>query len=279
MNHAIQQPDFWPLLAQAVGRLHVALVHFPVALLIVAAALEAWALVRSRGRGELSRAAGACVALGAVAAVFAAATGWLLAGLPAGHTDVEWHRWLGSATAAGALVAWAVRPRAEGQPLRPARARAHLAVLAAVASSTVVAGHMGGSLTHGSGYLTELWPRLLRRPPSHQPAPTPTARARSGPQTPFERAWAVLEERCVECHGPDKRKGWLRLDSRPAALAGGKHGPAIVPGDAQGSYLVARIYGRPPDDPMPPDDPLTDEQVRAIEAWIDDGAPWPQTPG
>ncbi|MHC5540251.1 c-type cytochrome domain-containing protein, partial [Singulisphaera rosea] len=34
----------------------------------------------------------------------------------------------------------------------------------------------------------------------------------------------VLVERCQSCHGPEKQKGGLRLDSRAALLAGGDSG-------------------------------------------------------
>ena len=42
----------------------------------------------------------------------------------------------------------------------------------------------------------------------------------------------LLQQHCVKCHGPEKQKGKLRLDSKQAALTGGKGGPSIVPGDA-----------------------------------------------
>ncbi|MFT3685598.1 MAG: DUF1549 domain-containing protein [Phycisphaerales bacterium] len=77
-----------------------------------------------------------------------------------------------------------------------------------------------------------------------------------------------------------KRKGGLRLDSREAVLKGGKHGPSVVVGDAASSYLMARVHGEGPDEQMPPEgDLLTDEQVKALEAWINDGAQWPAGQG
>jgi mono/diheme cytochrome c family protein len=36
----------------------------------------------------------------------------------------------------------------------------------------------------------------------------------------------ILNQNCVKCHGPEKQKGKLRLDSRAAALTGGGDGPA-----------------------------------------------------
>src|SRR5690606_27431357 len=62
----------------------------------------------------------------------------------------------------------------------------------------------------------------------------------------------VLAERCYKCHGPEKREGGLRVDSRAALVAGGDTGPAIVPGKPDEGYLLDAIrygdlYQMPPD--------------------------------
>jgi mono/diheme cytochrome c family protein len=86
----------------------------------------------------------------------------------------------------------------------------------------------------------------------------------------------IFEKSCFKCHGPEKQKGKLRLDSLEAALKGGEDAPNIVPKDSAKSTLVhsiARIGD--PDDAMPPEDkgtPLTKEQVGLVRAWIDQGA-------
>src|SRR5689334_3543601 len=48
----------------------------------------------------------------------------------------------------------------------------------------------------------------------------------------------LLESRCVGCHGADKIKGGLRLDSLEAVLKGGETGPAVVPGKPSESLLL-----------------------------------------
>src|SRR5262245_5336234 len=60
-----------------------------------------------------------------------------------------------------------------------------------------------------------------------------------------------LVEKCQECHGAEKQKGGLRLDSREAVLAGGESGPVIVPGEPGKSRLVQAI-GYAGDLRMPP---------------------------
>jgi mono/diheme cytochrome c family protein len=89
----------------------------------------------------------------------------------------------------------------------------------------------------------------------------------------------IFEKSCVGCHGPEKAKGKLRLDSLPAALKGGEDGKVVEPGDSAGSMLVQNVaHLGDPDDYMPPPKnkgnipPLTREQIALIRAWIDQGA-------
>ncbi len=87
----------------------------------------------------------------------------------------------------------------------------------------------------------------------------------------------ILAEHCVSCHGPDKQKGGLRLDSRALALEGGSsHGPAIVPGNSAESPLVLFTAHLEPEMEMPPKkEKLPEQTIATLRAWIDQGAPWP----
>jgi mono/diheme cytochrome c family protein len=85
----------------------------------------------------------------------------------------------------------------------------------------------------------------------------------------------IFEKSCVKCHGAEKQKGKLRLDSLEASLKGGENGESIVKGDSAKSTLVHTIARLDPDSAMPPDgkgDPLTKEQIGIVRAWIDQGA-------
>lgn len=85
----------------------------------------------------------------------------------------------------------------------------------------------------------------------------------------------LLVDNCVKCHGPDKQKSGLRLDTRAFAVAGGEQGPAVVPGKPDESLLVAAV--RHDDDAlkMPPSKKLNAEQVADLTRWVRMGAPWP----
>ncbi len=89
----------------------------------------------------------------------------------------------------------------------------------------------------------------------------------------------IFEKSCLECHGPDKQKGKLRLDNRESALKGGKDGLVIVPKDAARSDLYRRItLSKDSDDVMPSKgDLLTKEQTDLIRDWINQGAVWPES--
>ncbi len=85
----------------------------------------------------------------------------------------------------------------------------------------------------------------------------------------------LLDSRCFSCHGPDKAKGSLRLDSRAAVLKGGDLGPSAVPGQPGESLLLTAVLHAKPDLEMPPKDKLSAVEVKILERWIRDGLPWP----
>jgi cytochrome c553 len=89
-----------------------------------------------------------------------------------------------------------------------------------------------------------------------------------------DRIWPLLESRCVKCHGVEKQKGDLRLDSREAALRGGETGPALVPGKPEESLLIKLVHHADKDRTMPPKEKLKEKEIALLETWIKAGAPW-----
>ncbi len=84
----------------------------------------------------------------------------------------------------------------------------------------------------------------------------------------------LLIARCLKCHGPEKQKGGLRLDSLRSILAGGGNGPAVVPGKPAESLLVDAIrYGDVVQ--MPPKSKLPADEIATLVKWVEIGAPWP----
>ncbi|HUS05693.1 MAG TPA: c-type cytochrome domain-containing protein, partial [Bryobacteraceae bacterium] len=88
-----------------------------------------------------------------------------------------------------------------------------------------------------------------------------------------DAARSILEAKCVVCHG-QTRMSDLDLRDIKSTLAGGKRGPAIIPGRASESLLYKAVK-REGDLQMPPGKtPLTAAEVETLRAWIDAGARW-----
>lgn len=252
------------------GRFHLVLVHLPIGLLVLLGFLELFA--RCDRFKHANANAGLILALAAPLAVLTAAFGWMLS--QGGGYDADllrWHRWTGIGTAVSCVLA-AVLYAANAKGL-------YRGVLVLGLGALVVSSHFGGSLTHGSDYLTRYAPARLRdvlrgKEPS---APTLKPEQIGDEGVPFfSTAIApVLNDKCVSCHGPEKSKGGLRLDSFEALAKGGDGGAAIVPGKSgEGTMLERMLLPLDSDDHMPPDgkpQPSSDE-IALLRWWIDAGA-------
>ncbi len=85
----------------------------------------------------------------------------------------------------------------------------------------------------------------------------------------------ILDEKCVACHGPDKSKGDLRLDTPENILKGGEHGNLLGSGINDSGLLLNRIHlPLAHDDHMPPDGKtqLTKEEISILNHWVKSGA-------
>ncbi len=85
----------------------------------------------------------------------------------------------------------------------------------------------------------------------------------------------LLAAKCFACH-TDSELGGLRLDSQARLLQGGSRGPAVLPGDPQGSLLLTAVNRTREDLKMPPSEPLAEAEIKILEEWIAAGATWPE---
>ena len=269
------------------GHLHPIIVHFPVSLLLMAALMELFTY--RRFQSPLRSGINWLVFIGAGGAVVSAAFGWLLAtaGSYGGDTFIT-HQWTGFATAVlGLLTAVFLR-----EAIRTGRAdlrKAYRVILLIATIGVSVAGHYGGSLTHGQDYLLSVTPWATDD--NELPGTV------EGPSTPVE--WqtfasldtlneeqemnlnlavrTILAHKCYQCHSSDKSEGELRLDQKELVFQGGESGPVIVPGDEKSSELVRRITLPPGHKEAMPGKgkPLAENEIALIKLWIEKGAPWP----
>jgi hypothetical protein len=89
----------------------------------------------------------------------------------------------------------------------------------------------------------------------------------------------ILVANCIGCHGQGKQKGGLRLDSRKAMLQGGDSGPAVKPGEPEKSLLVRAIRYDNTELKMPKKGKMSGEEIAALTAWVQGGAPWADAGG
>ncbi|MFN5421723.1 MAG: DUF1553 domain-containing protein [bacterium] len=89
-----------------------------------------------------------------------------------------------------------------------------------------------------------------------------------------EQVKPIINQKCISCHGGVKKKGDFSLLFREEALAPTASGkPAIIPGDAENSDMIKRLYHTDPEERMPyHEEPLTDEEKNILARWIDEGA-------
>lgn len=88
-----------------------------------------------------------------------------------------------------------------------------------------------------------------------------------------QQALSILQKNCLQCHGADQKSG-LDLRTRETALKGGRRGAAILPGNSKDSLMYQFLSGAK-SPRMPIGDELDEDDIEAIETWIDKGAPWP----
>ena len=99
------------------------------------------------------------------------------------------------------------------------------------------------------------------------------SRASSKPDDLESRAFLVVRESCLACHGSLRNSG-LDLRTREGILKGGSRGPAIVPGQPLQSRLYRFVAGLEKLQ-MPPGRKLDPTRAALLKLWIEKGAPWP----
>jgi len=271
------------------GKLHPLLVHFPVALLIIAGIMEL-AKVRLFD-SNLRNGINWLVYIGAAGAVISVLLGLLLANTETyGGESFEWHKWAGIITASCASITALLLWMNSKAPKRNLIVMYRVVLLVTVLG-VFMTGHHGGSLTHGQDYLMSATPwapvdeKLEEIGGGISSADFDFASfSNDGDSLSDEQqvklnlaARTIIAHHCFQCHSSDKMEGELRLDEKDLLFKGGESGAVILPGDAQNSELVRRIsLPAGHKEAMPgKGKPLQEKDIALIKLWIDKGAPWP----
>ncbi|MEQ9097802.1 MAG: c-type cytochrome domain-containing protein [Imperialibacter sp.] len=249
-----------------IGKFHPLLVHLPIGMLIIAILFGFMSL--KENYSYLKGANHIVLFLAAISATLSAFTGWILS-QSGGYANelIDWHQWMGIGLVVISWVAFFVHARNE---------KAFKMVLIVSGLLLVVTGHLGGSITHGDGFLT--------------PPPLSEWFVKEGAAVPpivltketlgYEAIANIVDRKCKSCHGPGSQKGKLRLDSPEEMLKGGKHGEVIVASLPEESHLIENILlPIDNDDHMPPKEKsqLSKAEMAILVEWVATGASFDKT--
>lgn len=83
----------------------------------------------------------------------------------------------------------------------------------------------------------------------------------------------IIAGACLNCHGRERPRANLRLDTFGGWRRGGRSGPLVVVGNADGSLLMRALRSADPGRRMPRNgEPLAEKQLQTIATWINQGA-------
>ena len=252
-----------------IGRLHPLLVHLPIGILLVAILLE-WLSRKERFR-LVQPAVRILLLAGSIVAVASCVTGYLLSLHGDYQEDIlSLHLAMGISTAVvstGLFFIYRV-------PSKMAR-KIYNGGCIALFFILSITGHLGGSLTHGSTYLTDVLPSPLRQWFSENANEVREIVNVQDALVYADIIKPILEEKCKACHGESKQKGGLRLDLPENILKGGKKGKTIVVEKPFESEMIKRIYlPMSHEHHMPPKGKpqITPAEVQLLQWWIGQGA-------
>lgn len=282
--------------AAILGHFHPLAVHLPIGFLC--AGVLAALFSRFEKYAGLRPAVPFLLFWGAIGATASCVLGYLLAWGGDYDPDLLFkHQWTGIACAAAATLGYL-----SYRPWNKIPALAKGTIWALMGGTTAAAGHYGGSLTHGEGYLLEAWRPQPRpapsdlasidtlsaqkptAPESNETTPKPIAPNAVPPVKPVivytDLVSPILKAKCYRCHNAGKQKGGLRLDNPASIVKGGKNGPALSPGEPDKSLMFVNCTLPLEDEAhMPPKGKpqLTQQELAVLRKWIGMGAPFGTT--
>lgn len=243
------------------GRFHPILVHLPIGILFIGLLLQ-WLSNKYEG---LKYSISVIFLVGALCAVASCISGYLLSlGDDYEKSTINLHMWSGIGVAFLSLLIYA----REKYSLLAFCSKRILSI--GLFILIILAGHLGGSLTHGADYLTSPLKKIFAKDSIDIKMVKPIEDVQNA-IVYTDVVEPIFASKCYSCHSSEKQKGGLRMDMIALLMKGGKNGKIIVPGNADGSEVIKRLL-LPVDNEhhMPPKEKpqLTESQVDLIHWWI-----------
>ncbi len=256
--------DYWPVIFDFIGSFHPIVLHLPIGLWFGVLALLATRLfIRDFVPESLIYGAAVLTFISAAVAFAAGLTLYLGGGY--GRDSIVWHMYSSFAF----LAALGIFVYIFGQKYRP-----FFCWVSALLTSfiLIIAGHAGGVITHGEPMDRAPWKVFAAREMEEG-----LPKTMAGEEHLFaDLVLPILEDKCISCHGAERAKGRLQMDSYLALLKGGSKGVALVPGDLTASLLIERLH-LPLDhsERMPPAErsQLDSAELAFLEWWVASGLP------
>ncbi|HEY5919304.1 MAG TPA: DUF2231 domain-containing protein [Chryseolinea sp.] len=261
------------ILIQLFGRFHPLLVHLPIGILFLAFFFE-FASYFSKFK-KLRQAVQPSLFAGALFSIAAVASGLILS-KEGGYDDhlLNLHRNTGIATAVFTTLLYFLRKSAVTFfQDRGKRKVVRIFLFIPLVGLLSLTGHLGGSITHGEGYLFSFASEANEEtPPKFKVLTASDADSAIYYADVIE---PILRSRCYSCHSASKQKGQLRLDRPEFISKGGKHGEIINTVMPDSSEIFIRLMLSLEDEHhMPPNEKpqLSSAEIALIQAWLEEGA-------
>ena len=260
-------------LFQFFGRFHPLLVHLPIGILFLAFFFEFASYFSPFKR--LRQAVQPSLFLGALFSIAAVASGLLLS-REGGYDDrlLILHRNTGIATAIITTVLYFLRKSAVSYfQDKGKRKIVRIFLFIPLIGLLSLTGHLGGSITHGEGYLFS-----LNSEGDNELAPSFKILSVNAADSAIyysDIIEPILRSRCYSCHSASKQKGQLRLDRPELIIKGGKHGEIIDAVVTDSSEILKRLMLPLEDEHhMPPNEKpqLSSAEIALIQTWLEEGA-------
>ncbi len=242
------------------GRFHPIVLHLPIGFLLLAFFLEL--RLRFGGKKEFQSAVAFSLQLALGASLFSVLSGYLLS-LEGGYDPITlWqHQYLGfGVLALNALLVF-YAPHRYGE-----EKRIYFPLFCLMVLVLGLTGHWGGSLTHGSDFLS-----MSKASPSKKTI-LPLTAEDNFYEVVVQR---ILDQNCVTCHRETKQKGGLRLDNQAQIIKGGDSGKILGSTQELNHSILTRIHlPLEQEEHMPPKGKkqLSESELDLLQYWLEEGA-------